>query len=180
MALTITESLAEIKTIDARIAKKTEFIKQNLVRQEGFKDPLERDGGSRQVIIQERQSIGDLQQRKLTLRRAIQRANDETIVSVGGTTQSISDWLVWRREVAPVAKGVLQQISGVVQAARNDAQRKGFSVVTTGDVANKSTDLNINVDEKGLAEQIERLETTLGELDGQLSLRNATVNVTIA
>lgn len=46
MALTITEALAEIKTVGKRVEKKREFIKAFLARQDGVKDPLEKDGGS--------------------------------------------------------------------------------------------------------------------------------------
>ena len=46
MALTITEALAEIKTLAKRIEKKRQNIGQFLVRQEGVRDPLEREGGS--------------------------------------------------------------------------------------------------------------------------------------
>lgn len=39
----------------------------------------------------------------------------------------------------------------------------------------KPTDIVVNVDEQQLAKDIERLEETLGTLDGVLSLKNATV-----
>ena len=44
--LTITEALAEIKTLEKRIQKKQEFVGSFLYRQEQFKDPLAAQGGS--------------------------------------------------------------------------------------------------------------------------------------
>src|SRR5277367_6394116 len=99
--VTITEALAELKTIDKRIQKKREFVLGYLLRQEMFKDPLERDGGSVSAIKREMQSIRDLEERKIGIRRAIQQANERTNVTVGKQTRSIADWLVWKREVAP-------------------------------------------------------------------------------
>ena len=37
----------------------------------------------------------------------------------------------------------------------------------------------LDIDEKSLADQIEKLEVILGDLDGQLSLKNATIRVTV-
>jgi hypothetical protein len=61
--ITITEALADVKTIDKRIEKKKYFVQSYLVRQERLKDPLEKDGGATKVIHQERQAIQDLQER---------------------------------------------------------------------------------------------------------------------
>lgn len=41
----ITEALAELKTLNKRVEKKKEYVKAYLYRQEGLKDPLEKDGG---------------------------------------------------------------------------------------------------------------------------------------
>jgi len=177
--LTITEALAETKTIDARIVKKREFIASSLYRQEQLKDPFEKQGGAVAVISQERQSIADLSERKIQLRRAIQVANESTQVTIGKTTRSISDWLIWRREVAPGLKDMLASFATGIRTIRAEAQRKGMAIVTTGDLAQKPTDLILHIDEKQLAEQIEDLELVLGQLDGQLSLKNATTVVVL-
>lgn len=177
--LTISEALAEVKTIDARLAKKQQFIGEHLFRQDRMRDPLEKDGGARAVIAQERQSMADLQERKLALRRAIGVANTETQVTVGGVMRSIADWLVWRREVAPTKKQILDGLASGIKQARQQAQQKGLAVVSTSDVATSPNDLIINVDERALAAEIEGLEEVLGKLDGQLSLKNATTVVEI-
>ena len=175
--LTITEALAEIKTIKSRIAKKREGIGAYLVRQEKFKDPLEKDGGSRTFIARERQGIADLEQRMVDIRRAIQTANMQETVTLGGTSRSIADWLAWRREVAPDAQKFLNALRSGVNSVRADAARKGVSV--TASETGKPDDVIVNVNEILLAAEIDALEETLGALDGQLSLKNATVMVDI-
>lgn len=171
--ITITEALAEIKTIDKRIQKKREFINAYLYRQDALKDPLERDGGSHGAILREAQSIHDLAERKVAIRREIANANAETKVACNGTERSISDWLVWRREVAP---GIRQFYSGLrsqIDKIRTEAARAGYVTVAAGAEA-RPGDVVINIDEMKLAEDAEQLEETLGQLDGLLSLKNAT------
>lgn len=179
MPTTITEALAEVKTIDKRIAKKREFITAYLARQERFKDPLASDGGSMVAIGRERQAIRDLEQRKVDIRLAIAAANNTTVVAVNGDQRSISEWLVWRREVAPQRQSFLQQIRNGVQQVRREAQQKGINVLQGDVTAGTDTDVHINVNENDLATEIEKLEQVLGDLDGQLSLKNATVTIDI-
>ena len=54
--LTITEALAEIKTIGKRLEKKREHVKGFLFRQDVFKDPFYSEGGSFSMIERERQA----------------------------------------------------------------------------------------------------------------------------
>ena len=175
--ITITEALAEIKTIDKRLEKKRQFVLDYLVRQERIKDPLERDGGSVEAITRERQSIAGLEERKVQVRRAVQVANEGTELTVGKMTRAIADWLVWRREVAPDVQRFLQSMSVGIHNVREDAKRKGLAVITSGDIATNPADVIVNVDERALAESIEMLEEVLGGLDGQLSLKNATTYI---
>lgn len=179
MSITITEALAEIKTIGKRIEKKREFIGQYLGRQDGLRDPLEKQGGSFEAIRAERQSISDLSDRIVELRRGIAKANDHTVLTVNGITKSVSEWLVWRREIAPGHVAFLGRLRAGLSQIRTQAARNNAAVVqanaSTGD--NKPTDHIINLDERELASEIERLEDTLGQLDGKLSLVNATIPI---
>jgi hypothetical protein len=172
--ITITEALAELKTIDKRLAKKREFVLTYLLRQEMFKDPLEKDGGSVSAIRREMQSIVDLEERRITIRRAVQQANERNSVMVGKQTRTIADWLVWRREVAPAQQQLLTSIRNKIEQARQEAARKGASLSASAEAA-RPNDVIVNVNEQELARQIEELEEVLGNLDGQLSLRNATL-----
>jgi hypothetical protein len=176
--ITITEALAELKTIDKRIAKKREFVLSYLLRQEMFKDPLERDGGSVSAIKRESQAIRDLEERKIVIRRAVQQANERNSVTVGRQTRTIADWLVWRREVAPVQQQFLAGIRGKIEQARQEATRKGGGLTSSAELA-KPNDVIVNVNEQELARDIEQLEEVLGALDGQLSLKNATLTIDV-
>lgn len=175
MSITITEALAEIKTIGKRLAKKRESVQQYLARQEGVKDPLERDGGSAEFIKRERQGIADLENRIIALRRGIVRANAETKISINGVERSIEEWLIWRRDVSQGQQSFLSQLRAKVNTVREQAKRQGQNVVTRDDAAEKPTDIVVHINEVELAKEIETLEDTLGQLDGQLSLKNATV-----
>lgn len=176
MPLTITEGLAEIKTIDKRLAAKRASVLAYITRQAGLRDPLDKDGGSAQFIERERQAIDDLEARKIAIRRGIQRANDETPITLGDETRSISEWLTWRKEVLPSNKLFLAQIRNGLSMVRTQAARSGVAVVAVNtDKEPEAKDYIVNVNERELAEEIEALEEVEGSLDGQLSLKNATI-----
>lgn len=176
MSLTITEALAEIKTIEKRIQKKHEALVPFIGRQDGVRDPLDKQGGSVAYLKAELQSINDLGTRIVNLRIGIAKANTTNTISTNGQTKSISDWIVWRREVAPQIQKIYGGIRSSVNNIRNQAQRTGASVNA---IDAKPTDYVINLDEAELNKKIEEMEEILGNLDGQLSLKNATVIVEV-
>ena len=181
--MTITEALAEIKTIEKRIGKKRDFIGQHLARDERLRDPFDKDGGSAQMVARELQGVKDLEQRRVTLRLRIQEANQRIQVGVNGETKSLAEWLVWRREVAPPRQQFLRTLAQALDKGRKDAQSKGMTLVGAGaqvQVGQANTvNVFVNINERELVEEIERLETILGDLDGQLSLKNATETIVI-
>jgi len=176
--ITITEALAELKTIDKRIEKKREFVLTYLLRQEMFKDPLEKEGGSVSAIRRELQAVGDLEERKVAIRRAVQKANELTTVTIGRFTRSVADWLVWRRDVSPGQSQLLTVLRTRIDGARREAIQRGGNLSAGGDGA-RSGDVIVNVNEQELARDIETLEEILGTLDGQLSLKNATTVIDV-
>jgi len=176
--MTITEALAELKTIEKRIASKQQFVREYAFRIETLKDPFEKDGGSEKKILEEMQAISDLETRAVALRRAIQSANEQTVVSLGGSDMTIADWLVWRREVAPSRERFLFEIRQRLLASR-DAVRKQNVNWGSNTPSEKPIDIVVNVDESQLSKDLENIKDILGQLDGQLSLKNATVMVEI-
>ena len=177
--MTITEPLAELKTIKKRIEKKREFVGQYLARQDGVKDPLEKDGGSAVVIARERQAVADLETRVVAIRTNIQKVNQATPITVEGITKTIAEWLTWRKEVAPGQQSTLATLRRTIQGVRQQTQQKGLQTLAPGGTATSPGDVIINVDEGQLAKDAEQLETILGTLDGQLSLKNATVMIEV-
>ena len=178
MPITITEALAEIKTINKRLEKKREFVRNNLSRPNSHRDPHDADGGSRNVLIRERQAIADLEERKVMIRQAINKANDSTLVKIGDETRAITAWLNWRRYVAPERQCFLLNLTNNIHTIRQDAARKAAAI--TDGSSGAATDIVVNISEKDLAKDVENLEKILGELDGQLSLKNATVTIEVA
>jgi len=179
MGITITEALAEIKTIGKRLESKRASIFPYLARQDGVRDPLEKSGGSEKFIVQERQAINDLEQRVIALRRGIQKVNDETTVTINGTSRTISEWLTWRRDIAPNQRGFLTNLRTQLNNVRSKAQQQGSAMVSATAITadTKPTDIIVNIDETALSTELEAIEDTLGQLDGQLSLKNATVTI---
>lgn len=179
MQTTITEALAEVKTIEKRIEKKQQFIMTYIVRQDMIRDPLEKDGGAREVLKREMQAIADLRERTVAIRRAVADANARETIAIDGQARTIADWLTWRREVAPKVQAFLAQITQRIGAIRTEARNKGFSVVAGNAQAQTPQDIIVAVDEKEIAERAEEMEGILGKLDGLLSLKNATVTIEV-
>lgn len=177
--MTITEALAEVHLINKKLSKKRMEIKPLLTRLDHQADPYEKDGGSKKIVEETLQSINDLENRLVNIRSAIAKANLNETITVQGTTKSIFDWLAWRREVAEARSSFLNVTAATVQSA---VDRNAQSPVAFKDPDNnepKFAKLKVNVDYKALQEERENIETILGELDGQLSLKNATITVNL-
>lgn len=175
--LTITEALAEIKTAQSRIAKKREAVMRYFSRDSRLRDPLEQEGGSKEYVRKERQSIRDLETRIVRIRSAIQDVNLKTTLAINGSTKSVAEWLNWRREISNNQKSFLGQMAAALTQVRQNALRQGMTVTDKESYA--PGDVVISVSEQDLSKEIEEMETTLGTLDGKLSLLNATVTVEV-
>lgn len=168
MRMTITEALGKLKTIDARIEKKKQVVMEHLVRPAALVDPLEAQGGQTKLVGAELQAIRDLLEYKLAVKKAINEANLEQELTVGEVSMSISEWLVWKRDVAPLWIDALNGMLRKISSQRDEFVRRMAS-------APGQQSLIVNTDEAELARRLENVVKTFGEMDGQLSLRNATV-----
>jgi hypothetical protein len=178
--MTITEGLAEIKTIGKRIEKKRTFVLNYVARQNMFVDVLAKEGGSAAAIERERQAIKDLEERIITIRRAIQIENGKASITIAGITMTVADWLVWRREVAPGRQRFLGQIQERINRVREEAKKIGYKTgPAPTDPSDALGDIGVYLPEKELSAEVERLEEILGTLDGLLSLRNATLTIEV-
>lgn len=179
--ITITEGLAEIKTINARLVKRRENVMRYFARDARLVDPLAgADGGTVEFIKRERQAIGDLEKRVVTIRTAIQRVNLTATLTLHGQTRAVSDWLNWRRDVSAGAKKFLQDMANNVTKLRQETQRQGMRIVDAENAASaKPGEYIIGVNEKALADEMDQMEQLLGDLDGKLSLLNATTTIEV-
>lgn len=175
--ITITEALAELKTLASRIEKKRNSVNRYFARDGQMKDPLadELPGGTKEFVKRERQAIGDLEERIIRIRVRIQAANVATALEVNGVTRTIGEWLAFRREVAQGRKGFLDVMAGHLNAVRMEAKKAGRAVSTE----ERPADVVIAVSETELAAEIEAHATLMGTLDGRLSLINATTTIDV-
>lgn len=187
MSITITEALAEIKTIGKRLEKKRQAVLANIGRDSRLRDPLE--GGSVEYVKRERQAIADLEKRIVAIRTAIQTSNLQTSVRVGDDLQTVQEWLNFRREIAENRQMFLNAMNQSIKQIRDKVQREhpggrviaaaaaSAQVVQGGD--KPPIEIMIHLDEKSLLEEQEALEKVLGDLDGKLSLLNATTVIEV-
>jgi len=168
--VTITEALAELKLIAKKIGKKQEFIVAHIGRPTNIRDPLEKEGGSEAVVKSETQAVHDLMERVVEIRRGIQTANANTEVTIQGVTRTIADWLIWRREVAPM----LQRFQGGAVTAIKNLRS---NIDNFNRQHEEKLDAAIHTSETNLQAAQELTQHILDELDGQLSLKNATVTI---
>lgn len=182
--MTITEALAEIKTIGKRLETKRTFVLTYLCQHESLRDPLEKDGGSREALKRERQAIDDLERRIVDIRAAIARSNEGTSITIGGKTRTVTEWLAWRKDISEGSRQFLNLLRQRIAQARAQFQppadfRQRIAAmqqnVTTAE--QKPSNVNVFVDEQELSKESEAFEDTLGQLDGQLSLKNATTHI---
>lgn len=176
--LTITEALAEVKLIEKKVTKKRETVLANLTRYSHVQDPMDSDGGTAAWIQQEHQAIQDLQTRLEKIRSGVADANLKTSVTVGETTKSVFEWLTWKREVAPGYLNFLKQVHMSTKTAL-DGQNARPGLVTDSEGKQKLAELVLNVNYLDYLKQAERANDTLEHLDGQLSLKNATVLINV-
>ena len=96
---TITEAFAELKVLPKRIAKQREAITTYLARPAALRDPFEKEGKtSAQFVAETLQSIGDLENRIISIRAAIAQANLKNTISIPNhPVRTITDWLTFRR-----------------------------------------------------------------------------------
>lgn len=182
--ITITEALAELKTIGARIKKNRDAILAYAVRPADRKDPLEKDGGSEKFIQEKRQAIRDLCKRFVAIRTAIQVKNLASDLTLHDQTQTIQEWLNWRREIANGVQQFQQALSNKLAQERARVTQQNVSATIRGARAEtvQAGDGNLTVafSEKEHFEEVEKTEQLVGDLDGKLSLHNATVKITVA
>lgn len=179
MRLTITEALAEARTIGKRIEAKRSFIGVNLGRPEGLKDPHAKEGGAEAALQAAFQAIDDLEVRLVAIRTEIQRSNFQTFLTIEDLTLTITEWLAWWSEVATKRQAFLLAVIEGIRSARRQTQERGAKVVRPGDAEASMSDLILHVDEASIRKAAERMDTILGTLDGRLSLLNATTFVEI-
>lgn len=176
---TITEGLAETKLIKTKIQTKKNFISSNAGRLEVIPDPFEKDGGSLKRNSEEFQALKDLRERLVRIRTAIQVANSSTELTIGERKMCITDWLNWKREVADEELAFINQaISSLNQIkTQNERAPQCQKDPTTGEM--RAIKPVFHLDQAWLQRQLETVQNIVGELDGKLSMLNATTFIEV-
>lgn len=172
---TITEALAEIKTTGKRIEKARKFVLDHLFLQ-GL-DPLADDGGTKNLVEGYMQRIRDFEKNIVAYRTAINKVNMVTTLEIQGEAKTVAQWLIWRRDVEGGHKKFLDQIAASISDVRSQALQKQLNM--TDGAVNKPQDIGVNVSEKWLQDVIDQNVLVMGELDGRLSLANATTEILV-
>ena len=174
----ITEAMSEIKLFVKKISSQRDFILRNLTREEWRKDPFEKDHTTQEAQVKAAiQSISDLEKNIVSYRYAITIANMKERISLEGMDMTVAEWLIWRREVLPLRKQLLENLAN--QMANTGREQQGSKRSYSGKDAEilQPTNYIVNVSDKWLREETEKLETIEQRLDGQLSMINANVEV---
>ena len=170
--MTITEALGEIRTIQKRLLKKAEFIQEHLARASSMVDPLVGAGGSEKAVREARQAFGDLQERLILLRAAVQKSNLEAKVTVDNETRTVSEWFIIKRDVLSQRGQLLSQMSSRLSQGRAELAKH------TQD-SERDVQFISHVDEKDLAQLVEHHQKICGDVDTQLSLSASTVTISV-
>ena len=166
---TITEALAEMKTITKRIDNKTNFVVNYLWRPSVLTDGFASEGGSPKRVGEEYQSLQDLISRMERIRVGIQSANQKNLLTVQGQSKTVAAWLAWRKECAPKLKTILGQMAKKMLDGQNQARAQNP----------KQWDVVEHYSSNEIQKQTEFVDNVLGELDGKLSLFNATCTIDV-
>lgn len=178
--MTITEGLAKIKTLNARIEKKRKFIREHLLHLSREVDPFEKEsGGTPGLLRRELQSVRDMEEYIVTIRDAVRVTNERTPVTVGSTSDTIASMLCFRREIAPTRRKFLESLIQDINSARDEARNRGMTLVTEEAPKERERSIQLMLDEKKIHEELEQVISIMGDLDGALSLLNATTMIEI-
>lgn len=176
--ITITEALSEVNLIKKKIDKKKEMILANLARFKHVPDPYSKQGGGAQANLNELQAIKDLSSRLMRVRGAISQANLSNKITINGHELSIHDWLTWKREVAPLKQKFFLDLC---QKTKQNMDHFAKSPQVYKDEEGKThlVEFESNIDYADVMKDTENIGDCLERLDGQLSLKNATITVEI-
>jgi hypothetical protein len=176
--MTITEALSEVNLVKKKIEHKKKEVLGLLVKPQHAKDLYAEEGGTKIHVSKELQSIGDLEIRLVKLRSAISLANIEHDITIGEFTRPIHDWLTWKREIS---KDQMAFINTIVSTVKTTLDRSNAQPQCYEDTEGKKHIVVIEsmIDYPEMIRHQEKLATIFENLDGQLSLKNATIVINV-
>lgn len=166
----ITHALGQLKLLEKRMEETQRQITENLFRNATNVDPMEANGGQAKFVEMRMQALVDMQLRYAEMRIAIANANARTEVTVEDAhgrqfTRTVQEWLVWRREVLPRQQSFVKNAIAAIERTGKTPVRGEQSVYV----------YNVNV--PGLYAMVDDLQVMEDNLDTELSVVNATVEI---
>lgn len=178
MPITITEALSELNLLSKKIEKKQQTVLSNLVRYDHVKDPFESAGGTQQVMTSECRAISDLQKRYVTIRSKIAEANTKNRIVIGQKDMTINEWLNWKREISEKEKTFVNKVHSSIKGLLDQSATKP-NVIKDDQGQMKIVNVIPNLDYGTFIKASEDIQDVIEKLDGQLSLKNATILIDI-
>jgi hypothetical protein len=119
-----------------------------------------------------------LYNRLIKIRGAIATANLNNTITIDNTKMTIQDWLVWKREVADKQHRLFNKVHTSTKSLMDTAaaQPKAYK---DADGNPKFSNLLANLDYGKYLKSDEHVVSMLEQLDGQLSLKNATITIEV-
>jgi hypothetical protein len=176
--ITITEGLSEITLIKKKIQDKQTKILGMLFQVSHLPDPFAHDGGSFKVIASEMQSVNDLYRKLVAIRAAISTANLTHVITIMDLTLTIHDWLIWKRELSKNEIDFYDKLCRDVKS-HLDAIARSPQVYKDENQIVQIVKTTLNVNYPNCLKHNENRKDILGKLDGQLSLKNATILIEV-
>lgn len=177
--ITITEALSEINLIGKKIKSKQEKITGALVRYEHMPDLYAAAGGSEKMITEETQSMRDLMTKLARIRSAVSQANITNKITINQRERSIHDWLTWKREISESEIEFAKKVHMTIKHNVDQIQKQPQLIKQENTTEPQLAKLKVNTDFAYWIKESEELCDVLEKLDGQLSLKNATIFVEV-
>lgn len=172
--LTITEALSEINLLKKKLESARNEMRTNLIRAKHMPDTFAAEGGLLKHNEAVMQSITDMGLRLVSIRSAIARANLANTITIGSATRSIHDWLTWRREVMEADAKCISDILARLRT-HNDTASRQPQVYKDAEGTVHLIEYELGLDIPALLKQVDAFTEVREKLDGQLSLKNATI-----
>lgn len=189
--LTIARGLTRLKTIKAQLNSIADQIGRHGAISNKSRSPLgnqkatlERNHQqSIEVMNSLYQQFNDLVKEYIKIKLAIDRANMNTVISIGGKEMTIQEALIYRRDIQFYVQNLNSQYGRAVVAAQNAVDKYNSSINTEGmdesTVKAVMADVLYLVPRERIDEVNKFLVEFMTELDGTLNEVNAVTEIVV-
>jgi hypothetical protein len=175
VTMQLAEALTSIKTDKKKWETDKNFVMANVVRDDRLKDSLEAQGGTKTVLQRTLQSMEDHETQIVAKLYAIQGANREVKLTIGSKTKSVGEWIIWRREVAPMREKRFNELLSRIEQSKQMVNNPRYVAAAPG----QDLKVLVEIDEKKLLDTMKEHQDIMGAIDSKLSVLNATTGIVV-